>query len=340
MRNHFLPVVRSNRLNIGASKKTGAWPPVRASILTGHAEFDGMVIESDSITNPRQDRVLPVMEEEQVFMCRQMLPLLDSLPPGALALDIGTGSGVFALWAARRGFRVLAIDINPRAIRVARENAARNNVPTHSNLTRLQPGSVCFKLAKFAEGFVRDPRYAGQFDIAFLNPPYNPTCPGVRVALHANAGKDGQDRFREQIAIVPQVLNPTGVCVGSQFTVLRGPLPEAVLSARRAFGPKTLIRWCNVLSPPSFGTARFLRRQYASYLIEGKRTPDPHAVAAYVDEVARRWPRVALIHYEVSRSAGRTTKTCRIHRCFQPVATWQDRVLLHRSIVDNNSVSL
>ena len=38
----------------------------------GVASFDGIYIEADPITDPRTDRVLPVMEEEQIFMCRQM----------------------------------------------------------------------------------------------------------------------------------------------------------------------------------------------------------------------------------------------------------------------------
>lgn len=44
---------------------------------------------------------------------------------GRCALDVGTGTGVLALLLARRGARVLATDVEPRAVRCARENAAR-----------------------------------------------------------------------------------------------------------------------------------------------------------------------------------------------------------------------
>jgi ribosomal protein L11 methyltransferase len=55
------------------------------------------------------------------------LELLLAQPPGPL-LDLGCGSGVLALAAARLGHApVLACDDDPDAVEVARENAARNN---------------------------------------------------------------------------------------------------------------------------------------------------------------------------------------------------------------------
>jgi len=43
---------------------------------------------------------------------------------GKLALDLGTGTGVLALLLARAGARVIATDLEPRAVACARENAA------------------------------------------------------------------------------------------------------------------------------------------------------------------------------------------------------------------------
>jgi ribosomal protein L11 methyltransferase len=49
--------------------------------------------------------------------------------PGARVLDVGTGSGILAIGAAKLGAdQVVAIDIDPVAVQVAQENAARNGV--------------------------------------------------------------------------------------------------------------------------------------------------------------------------------------------------------------------
>src|SRR4051812_24008593 len=98
-----------------------SWEPCLADYNRGVAFFDGITIEADRINDPRWDRVLPILEEEQVFMCRMMTPQLRA-HPGALVLDIGTGSGVFAIQAAKLGCRVVAIDVSSRALRYARHN--------------------------------------------------------------------------------------------------------------------------------------------------------------------------------------------------------------------------
>jgi ribosomal protein L11 methyltransferase len=57
--------------------------------------------------------------------------LEDHIRPGATVLDVGTGSGILAIAAARLGAsRVLALDTDPLAVRVAGENIVLNQVQT------------------------------------------------------------------------------------------------------------------------------------------------------------------------------------------------------------------
>ncbi|HSK91476.1 MAG TPA: 50S ribosomal protein L11 methyltransferase [Euzebyales bacterium] len=57
------------------------------------------------------------------------LRALDELPlPGRRLLDLGTGSGILAIAAARRGARVVAVDTDPLAVDAAHANAQRNGV--------------------------------------------------------------------------------------------------------------------------------------------------------------------------------------------------------------------
>jgi len=66
--------------------------------------------------------------------------LEDHLHPGATVLDVGTGSGILAIAAARLGASsVLALDTDPLAVQVARQNVALNGV---ESLVRVEPGTV------------------------------------------------------------------------------------------------------------------------------------------------------------------------------------------------------
>ena len=57
--------------------------------------------------------------------------------PGMSVLDVGTGSGILAISAALQGAtRVDAVDVDPVAVGVARENAARNGVSDLIQTTR------------------------------------------------------------------------------------------------------------------------------------------------------------------------------------------------------------
>ncbi len=54
--------------------------------------------------------------------------LEDAVVPGVSVADVGTGSGILAAAAARLGAaRVAAVDIDPLAVRIARENVALNH---------------------------------------------------------------------------------------------------------------------------------------------------------------------------------------------------------------------
>jgi methylase of polypeptide subunit release factors len=76
--------------------------------------------------------------------------------PCARALDLGTGCGIQALLAARHSTRVVATDVNPRALAFAAFNAALNGV----DAIELRHG----------DGFA--PVQGERFDLIVANPPY------------------------------------------------------------------------------------------------------------------------------------------------------------------------
>ena len=69
-----------------------------------------------------------------------MTAIEDELRPGDRVLDVGTGSGILAIAAALLGARAVdGVDIEPVAVRSARENAHRNGVGA---VVRIEQGSV------------------------------------------------------------------------------------------------------------------------------------------------------------------------------------------------------
>ena len=79
---------------------------------------------------------------------------------GKTVIDVGTGSGALALFAARRGARVTALDVNPLAVATARDNARDNGLEVAVMESDL---------------FDRVPAQA--FDYVLINPPYYPRSP-------------------------------------------------------------------------------------------------------------------------------------------------------------------
>lgn len=76
---------------------------------------------------------------ETTHMCMQLLE--KHLRPGMRVMDVGTGSGILAIASARLGAReVLAIDIDPNAVKVAKENVTLNHV---EDAVRVVVGDLC-----------------------------------------------------------------------------------------------------------------------------------------------------------------------------------------------------
>lgn len=76
---------------------------------------------------------------ETTSMCLELLE--KHLRPNMRVMDVGTGSGILAIAAARLGAReTLAIDIDPDAVRVARENVQHNGV---ADTVRVVEGDLC-----------------------------------------------------------------------------------------------------------------------------------------------------------------------------------------------------
>jgi HemK-related putative methylase len=97
----------------------------------------------------------PVLFRSGAFLARMLAEA--PLPAGARVLDMGTGSGLGAIFAARQGAQVTAVDINPEAVRCARLNILLNDLT----------GQVTV-----VEGDLFSTVANQRFDLILFNPPF------------------------------------------------------------------------------------------------------------------------------------------------------------------------
>lgn len=95
-------------------------------------------------------------------------------------LEVGCGAGLAAIAAARFGARVTASDRNPYALRLARENARRNQVSLRLVQTDLLRGLR-----------------PNKFETIAFNPPYLPTHAHERIPGEVNRAFDGGPTGRD-----------------------------------------------------------------------------------------------------------------------------------------------
>lgn len=126
---------------------------------------------ADQVYNPSDDSFLLVNVIE--------------IRPGERVLDMGTGTGIAALHAAKAGAaKVTAVDINPNAVACARSNALKNGLKVEAVESDL-----------FA-------KVEGLYDVITFNPPYLPEEGGPSSWMERawSGGADGSDvvvRFLE-----------------------------------------------------------------------------------------------------------------------------------------------
>lgn len=121
------------------------------------------------------------------------LLLLDSVrvDAGERFLEVGTGTGLIALHAARRS-QAVATDANREAVRLARSNARRNGLPLAVVLTHLMAG------------------LRGPFDVVAFNPPYLEGPPRDDLDRAWAGGHQGSEVSLGFLADLGRVLAPRG----------------------------------------------------------------------------------------------------------------------------------
>lgn len=199
-------------------KRRGEGEPV--AYVVGRKEFYSLEFEVEPGV------LIPRPETEQL-----VLTALDRIKERGVAepmlADVGTGTGAIAISVAKHceAAKVIAIDVEPKAVALANRNAAKHGVndrvyATESDLfARLKPER--------------------RFDLILSNPPYvttnelidlDPTVRDHEPHLALDGGPDGAEVIRRLLAAAPDRLND-----GGELLIEIGPsIAEAVRDAVEA----------------------------------------------------------------------------------------------------------
>jgi HemK-related putative methylase len=159
-----------------------------------------------------------------------------ALGTGIQALDLGCGSGIAALVAARRGATVAAVDINPSAVRCTSINAMLNGLEDRIEVL---------------QGDLFAPVTGRRFDLILFNPPYHRGRPRDPLD-HAWRGETVFERFAAGVgaALAPYgrgllVLSSDGDC-DQMVASLRAEGHGVSVRARKDLGNEllTLVEIC------------------------------------------------------------------------------------------------
>ncbi|MGA8988339.1 DUF7059 domain-containing protein [Aeromicrobium sp.] len=115
--------------------------------------------------------------------------------PAGRALDLGTGCGVQALHLAQHAEQVVATDVNPRALAMARLTAALNGLDIDVR-----------------DGSLFDPVAGETFDVIATNPPFVISPPGSEVLVYRDSGMPGDSVVRHLVENAATHLNDGGWC--------------------------------------------------------------------------------------------------------------------------------
>lgn len=184
------------------------------------------------------------------------LPLLQH--PGRRVLDFRTGSGIQALAALKllgdESVRALCVDINDRALRFVRFNAALNGLEKQVDVrqadltagtmrceTNAGPISLLEGLQEVARLMSHDQHVAesNRFEVILANPPFVPVPPDndtilQRHGMFSSGGPDGEDVLKAIVHLASELLTSNGGLLGivSEFMNPFSPEEDQALLRR------------------------------------------------------------------------------------------------------------
>jgi hypothetical protein len=171
---------------------------------------NGLAIKTEVFHKDDPLRILPLGTPQGGLM-NHMLHFPD-LVRSKRVFEPFAGSGALGFMALKAGARhVDFLDINPRAVNIQLDNAARNRFPRD-----------CFRSI---EGDISTFRPEERYDLIVANPPFVPTPDGIVGTITSNGGFDGNRFVEILLRRLEELLRPEGEALVYAFQILSGEQP-------------------------------------------------------------------------------------------------------------------
>jgi release factor glutamine methyltransferase len=164
-------------------------------------QFSSRVVFADQVFDVLENVYEPA---EDSFLFAENL----NVRRGCRVVDIGTGCGILAVIAAKTAGKVVAIDVNPYAVKCAKNNARMNGVGNS---------------VSFIQGDLLAPlRTRMEFDLILFNAPYLPSEESEKDSWMGRAwagGVSGRNVIDRFICEAPEHIKPGGEIMLMQSTL-------------------------------------------------------------------------------------------------------------------------
>lgn len=275
------------------------------------ASFAGIKICVDPINRKRtekSDNVMAMFYEEQPFMWEfvknEIKKVIHECKGEVDFLDVGTGSGVWSILAAKntKAKNILAIDKSQRAVEWAKKNARENKVSFLVRNEFYNISSAPYESCKVIGIYAPYHLYPKEIE--------------MNIPQHARGGVDGQQVFKEQLITANYHLSKGGIIVFNQMCLGRKGKPEFTRYIPN-FVEKASLEYTNIFPP--IKTKDFLNKVY-----DGK-------LKKYVEEISKKYPELYYCDGVIKKDGKGRIKEVR-HEINLRGRTWEDRIRLHREI--------
>ena len=167
---------------------------------------------------------------------------------GDVVIDVGTGCGILGIIAAEKAAQVIAVDINPHAVRCARENALLNHVNDKMS---------CIQGDLFAAI-----RNRAKFDLILFNAPYLPSEDAEDsswLECAWSGGPSGRRVIDRFVHDAPKYLKPEG-----RLLLLQSTLSNVNDTLKKLEGENLKTTIAAEKALPFFETIKLVRAEFAN----------------------------------------------------------------------------